>query len=181
LRNFTAFSARSEPELIMGVLSDYYGALGPIITKYEATQTCFSGDGLMMLVNAPVPCEEPALHAVNMSIEMQAAVQRLAADWRRSGYGIGFGIGLAKGPATVGRIGYESRLDYTAIGHVVNLASRLCSMATDGQILTDAVAAAEVRDRVTLVSLGSHQLRGIEDRVEVHAVADDARAVTPAA
>ncbi|TGR91754.1 adenylate/guanylate cyclase domain-containing protein, partial [bacterium M00.F.Ca.ET.191.01.1.1] len=102
-----------------------------IITKYEATLTSFSADGLMILVNAPVPCEEPALHAVKMAVDMQDSTQELISDWRQRGYKIGFGMGLAMGWATVGRIGYGARADYTAIGNVVNLASRLCSSAED--------------------------------------------------
>src|SRR3981081_2259166 len=99
----------------MGLLQEYYEALGAIITRYEATLTCFMGDGLMLLLNAPVPCPEPALHAVRMAVEMQASIQRLKSSWHARGHAIGFGMGLAKGPATVGRIGYEGRSDYTAI------------------------------------------------------------------
>ena len=126
LRDFTAFSTQSEPEEIMQVLGEYYEALGTAITRHEATLTSFSGDGLMVLVNAPVPCADPAPRAVEMAIDMQLNVQNLAANWRSRGYEIGFGVGLAMGLATVGRIGNESRVEYTAIGNVVNLASRLC-------------------------------------------------------
>jgi class 3 adenylate cyclase len=170
LRNFTAFSTRAEPEEIMSVLGAYYGALGTLITRYEATQTSFFGDGLMMLLNAPVPCADPASKAVEMAIAMQAAVQALAADWRRRGHAIGFGIGIAQGIATVGRIGYEKRLDYTAIGMVVNLAARLCSAALDGQILIDAVAAAAVGTE-HLEALGQRRIRGFDEELPVYAVA----------
>lgn len=170
LRNFTAFSAQAGPEEIMGVLSEYYSALGPIITKHEATQTSFSGDGLMILLNAPVPCETPALRAIRIAIEMQHAIQELALGWREQGHAIGFGVGLAKGPATVGRIGYEGRVEYTAIGHVVNLAARLCSTALDGQILMDANVASEAGNAVPVEALGSRQLKGIEEQVPIYAV-----------
>ena len=113
----------------MGLLQEYYEALGAIITRYEATLTCFMGDGLMLLLNAPVPCPEPALRGLRMALEMQAAVQALIGGWRARGHAIGFGVGLAKGAATVGRIGYEGRQEYTAIGNVVNLASRICAAA----------------------------------------------------
>lgn len=171
LRNFTAFSARAEPDEIMGVLGEYYSVLGPIIASHEATQTSFSGDGLMMLMNAPLACPDPALRAVKMAMEMRAAVRELAVDWRERGHAIGFGIGVAKGPATVGSVGHKNRLDYTAIGSVVNLASRLCSAAKDGQILVDPRAAEEVGSGVRLENLGELPLKGFDDHVVVYAVA----------
>jgi class 3 adenylate cyclase len=132
--------------------------LGEIITRYEATLTCFMADGLMLLLNAPLPCPEPALRGVHMALDMRAAVQGLITGWRARGYTIGFGIGLAQGPATVGRIGYEGRIDYTAIGSIANLASRICASAEDGQILIDPTAAAEVSDAIMLEPLGKRPL-----------------------
>jgi adenylate cyclase len=170
LRGFTAFSARSGPEEIMQVLGDYYEALGSIITRYEATLTSFSGDGLMVLVNAPVPRADPALRAVEMAIDMQKVVQKLIAGWRSRGYKIGFGVGLAMGPATVGRIGYENRIDYTAIGNVVNLASRLCSSAEDAQILVDPALTEAVRDKFPLVALGARRFKGFDKELAVYSV-----------
>jgi len=167
LRGFTAFSARAEPEEIMRVLHDYYQALGAIVSRFEATLTSFSADGLMVLVNAPVQRAEPALRAVEMAVAMQDAVQRLISGWRSQGYAIGFGVGLAMGWATVGRIGYEGRHDYTAIGNVVNLASRLCSSAEDQQILIDAAIAQAVRAEYPLVALGARHLKGYDADVAV--------------
>jgi len=170
LRGFTAFSAHAEPDAIMGVLGEYYEALGAIVARYEATLTNFSGDGMMVLVNAPVPCPDPALRAVQMAVEMQTTAQALIAGWHARGHALGFGAGLAMGPATVGRIGSESRLDYTAIGNVVNLASRLCSSAEDGQILLDPAAAAAVRGRAPLIALGTRALKGYDEQVEIFVV-----------
>jgi adenylate cyclase len=170
LRGFTSFSGAVSPEEVMGLLQEYYKALGAIITRYEATLTCFQGDGLMLLLNAPVPCPEPALRGVDMALEMRATVQGLITGWRALNYTIGFSIGLAKGPATVGRIGYEARIDYTAIGSIVNLASRMCASAEDGQILIDPTAAAEVSDAFVLEPLGRRLLSGFADAVPVFAV-----------
>jgi adenylate cyclase len=167
LRGFTSFSGAAEPEEMMGLVQEYYQALGAIITRYEATLTCFMGDGVMLLLNAPVPCPEAALRGLRMAVEMQASVQSLTESWRSRGHALGFGVGLAKGPATVGRIGYEGRSDYTAIGNVVNLASRICGAAEDGQILIDAAAAAEIGDAVALMSLGTRPLRGFAEAVPV--------------
>jgi len=170
LRGFTNFSHAARPEVMMGLVQEYYEALGTIITRYEATLTCFMGDGLMLLLNAPVPCPNPALRGVQMGLEMQAAVQPLMSRWQARGYAIGFGMGLAKGPAIVGLIGYEGRSDYTAIGNVVNLASRICGVAEDGQILIDAAVAAEIGDELPLMPLGSRMLRGLTEAVSVFSV-----------
>jgi adenylate cyclase len=170
LRGFTEFAARSEPEDVMHVLSDYYQAVGDIITRYEATLTQFSGDGVMALVNAPIPSpDDPLLRALRMSQEFQAAVQDRIPAWRIRGQTLGFGIGLAAGEATVGRVGYEGRHDYTAIGNVVNLAARLCAAAEDGEILLDAQTAARAEEAVVLRSLGTRWLKGYPVPVEVFA------------
>jgi adenylate cyclase len=175
LRGFTAFSARAAPEEVMSVLSEYYEALGGIITKYAATLTSFSGDGLMVLVNAPVPVEEPALRALDLAVEMQRSVQELIIGWRERGHRIGFGVGLAIGPATVGRIGYESRFDYTAIGSVVNLAARLCASAADREILTDASVPESVKGKRTLIPFGSRLLKGYDEEMPVFGIFFDER------
>jgi class 3 adenylate cyclase len=175
LRGFTAFSARAVPEEIMSVLSEYYEALGAIITKYAATLTSFSGDGLMVLVNAPVPVEEPALRAVDMAVEMQRSVQELIIGWRARGHRIGFGVGLAMGPATVGRIGYASRFDYTAIGSVVNLAARLCASAADREILIDTNVAEAAKGKRPLIQLGTRPIKGYVEEMPVYGVSIDER------
>jgi class 3 adenylate cyclase len=124
----------------------------------------------MVLVNARVPVAEPALRAVDMVVEMQRQVQELILDWRARGHRIGFGVGLAMGSATVGRIGYESRFDYTAIGSVVNLAARLCASASDREILTDAAVATAVAGNRTLIQLGFRALKGYDEELPVYAV-----------
>ena len=167
LRDFTAFSARAAPEEVMSLLAEYYEALGAIITKYMATLTSFSGDGLMVLVNAPVPVEEPALQAGDLAVEMQRSAQALIAGWRARGHRIGFGVGLAMGPATVGRIGYENRLDYTAIGSVVNLAARLCAAAADREILADVTVADALTGSRPLIPLGTRALKGFDEELPV--------------
>jgi adenylate cyclase len=179
LRGFTAFAGNAGPDEVMGLLQEYYAALGAIITKYEATLTCFMADGLMLLVNAPVPCPEPTLRGMQMVLEMQAAMQDHILRWRAQGYAIGFGVGLAKGTATVGRIGYDGRVDYTAIGSVVNLASRLCASAEDGQVLIDPAAAAEIRETVPLVALGTRALPGFAGPISVYTIMRGASTLAP--
>jgi adenylate cyclase len=171
LRNFTAFSARAEPESVMGVLREYYDALERVVTAHGATLISFSGDGAMVLVNAPVSCPDPALCAVNMARDMQTSVQKLLVSWRALDHRLGFGVGLAMGPATVGQIGSEGRLHYSAVGNVTNLASRLCSSAEDSQILIDRVTADAVRSSVSLAELDARDLKGFDEPVPVFAVA----------
>jgi class 3 adenylate cyclase len=171
LRGFTTFSTGVEPDEVIGLLGEYYEALGAIIMQYEATLTCFMGDGLMLLLNAPLPCPEPAMRAMSMALEMQATAQALIVRWRSRGYGIGFGIGIATGEAIVGRIGYEGRIDYTAIGSVVNLASRICSAARDGQVLVDrqTAAAAAADPLICLEDVGAWPMKGFPGPVQVFA------------
>ena len=177
LRGFTGFSARAEPDAVMAVLAEYYEAIGAVITRHEATLIHLAGDGVMVLVNAPVARDNPAHHGVRLAIDMQVAVQSLANRWYARGYGMGFGVGIAMGPATVGTVGYEGRLDYTAIGNVVNLASRLCDSADDAQILVDAVIAGKVKDSVAIVSLGKRTFKGYDHALQVFAVANCAAAI----
>lgn len=176
LRGFTAFAAHAEPETVMGVLGEYHDALGRVVSAHGATLTNFSGDGMMVLVNAPVPFPDPALRALNMAAHMQRDVQALLIKWGALGHRLGFGVGLAMGPATVGRIGSEGRLDYTAIGTVVNLASRLCSSAEDSEILVDRAVAHAVDSRVPLVELNARALKGFDQHVPVFAVSGGAPA-----
>src|SRR5271166_1596732 len=170
LRGFTAFASEVGPEEVMRLLGEYYDALGSIIVRYEATLTCFMGDGLMLLLNAPLPCPEPATRAVRMALDMQSAVQALILRWRERGYAIGFGVGIATGTATVGRIGYEGRIDYTAIGSVVNLASRICSAASDGQVLIDSETAAAATATIGVEGLGTQPMKGFAQSVPIFAV-----------
>jgi adenylate cyclase len=135
LRGFTPFAEASEPEEVMGVLAEYHAALGALIHEYEGTLERFTGDGLMVFFNDPLPCDDAAERAVSMAVAMRDRVADLAAGWSRQGNDLGFGVGIAQGFATLGRIGFEGRFDYAAIGSVTNLAARLCAEAGPGQIL----------------------------------------------
>jgi adenylate cyclase len=161
LRGFTAFSETAEPEEVMKVLREYHHALGTLIYKYEGTLERFAGDGLMILFNDPLPCDDHALRAVKMAVEMRSAVAGLASAWRTSGHDLGFGVGIARGYATLGRIGFEGRFDYGAVGTVVNLAARLCSEARDGQILVDGKVKSQVDDCTETEPAGSLTLKGL--------------------
>jgi len=167
LRGFTAFAETGEPEEVMALLQGYHEALGPLIHRAEATLERFTGDGLMLFFNDPLPCSDPAERAVRLAVEMRDAVTTLAQAWRRRGQQIGFGIGIAQGYATLGRIGFEDRFDYTAIGAVINLAARLCADAKDGQILASGRLCVAIEDIAEIEDLGERTLRGMARPVPV--------------
>ena len=137
VRGFTAFAETAEPEEVTSFLREYHTRLGALIHKYEGTLERFIGDGLMVLFNDPLRCTDPSIRAVRMAVEMRTQIKELTAKWRKQGHELGFGMGISYGYATLGRIGFEGRFDYSAVGTVVNLAARLCEQASDGQILID--------------------------------------------
>jgi class 3 adenylate cyclase len=160
LRGFTAFAEKADPEDVMRLLRDYHATVGALISRFEGTLERFTGDGLMVFFNDPVPCPDPAARAVQMAIAMRDAVEALLDGWRRRGYALGFGTGIDMGYATVGRIGFEGRFDYAAIGTVTNVSARLCQEASDGQILVSQRVHAEVEHLVEAAALGALSLRG---------------------
>jgi class 3 adenylate cyclase len=171
LRGWTDFSAGTEPEEVMTVVGSYHAAVGELIVKYEATVGWFAGDGLMVWFNDPIPCDDPAARAVRMAVEMREAMSTLTAGWRRRGHELDFSIGVALGYATIGRIGFEGRYDYGAVGSVLNLASRLCDAAEPGQIVVGRRVLAEVEELVEAEPLGKLELKGFGRPIEAFAVA----------
>jgi adenylate cyclase len=160
LRGFTAFAESSEPEEVMGVLGEYHTALGELIFRYEGTLERFTGDGLMVFFNDPIPLDDPAHRAVEMALAMRDRVATLVESWSRLGHDLGFGVGIAQGFATLGRIGYEGRFDYAAIGTVCNLAARLCGEADAGQVLVSQRVFSAVDDVAVGESVGALKLKG---------------------
>ena len=161
LRGYTAFTETAEPEEVLDFLREYHGALGPLVSQFEGTLDQFSGDGIMVLFNDPVPCPDPAERAVKMAMAMREAAGTLIAAWRRHGSDLGFGAGIAQGYATLGQIGFSERSGYTAIGTVCNLAARLCAEAKDGQILVSSRIAESVDAVARLEDLGNLELKGL--------------------
>ena len=135
LRGFTAFTETADPEDVMAVLGEYHAAVGALVLEHEATLERFTGDGVMVFFNDPVPVPDPAPRAARMAIAMQREISRLAVGWARRGYELAMGVGIAQGFATIGSIGFPGRIDYGAIGTVTNLAARLCGEARGGEIL----------------------------------------------
>jgi len=161
LRGFTAFAETGEPEDVIGLLQDYHRSVVPIVFAHEGTLERFMGDGVLVFFNDPLPCPDPERRAVRMAHEMRLAVGELADRWRRRGHRIGFGVGIAQGFATIGQVGFEGRVEYSAIGTVTNLAARLCNEAADGQILLSQRVADSVGDAVRLEAVGELVLKGL--------------------
>jgi class 3 adenylate cyclase len=170
IRGFTAFAERAEPEEVMALLRDYHAALGPIVARFEGTLDHYSGDGIMVFFNDPLPTPEPAKRAIEMAMAMRETAAEVVNAWRRRGHTIGFGVGIAQGYATLGQIGFAERMDYTAIGTVTNVAARLCSEAKDGQILVGKRIAATVDGAVSLEEIGNLSLKGLSQPIAVYNV-----------
>ena len=165
LRGYTAFTETAEPEEVLDFLREYHGALGPLVSRFEGTLDQFSGDGIMVFFNDPVPIPDAAERAVGMAIAMREAAGSLIAGWRARGRDLGFGAGIAQGYATLGQIGFSERSGYTAIGTVCNVAARLCGEAKDGQILLSQRVNAALKGSVATEQLGALALKGLTQPV----------------
>jgi adenylate cyclase len=170
LRGFTAFAETAAPEELFDVLRDYHGALGELIPTYEGTLEHFAGDGLMVFFNDPLPVANHELQAVRLALAAQERVAQLAQEWRRWGKELGLGIGIEAGYATLGRIGFEGRHDYAALGPVSNLASRLSTQAAAGQILIGQHVFAAVEESVQTAPAGNLELKGFARPVAAYEV-----------
>jgi class 3 adenylate cyclase len=170
LRGFTAFAETAEPEEVMGVLREYHAAMGAIILAHEGTLERFTGDGMMIFFNDPVVIPDPHTRAVRMAVEMRQRVAGLLDSWRRRGFELDFGVGIAHGYATIGAIGFEGRWDYGAIGTVTNLAARLCGEARPGQILIPRRLLSLVEELVDAEPVGDLTLKGFTRPVPTFSV-----------
>jgi len=168
IRGFTAFCETAEPEETIEVLQTYHEEMGKLINAHGAGVDLKMGDGIMVLFNDPIPCDDPAGSALRMAIEMRERMVDLCAKWRKLGHRMGFGVGISLGYATVGMVGFEGRYDYTASGSAVNLASRLCDQAVDQEILLSQRAATALEDIAEVVSAGELTLKGFHAPVDVY-------------
>jgi adenylate cyclase len=162
LRGFTAFAETAEPEEVMGMLREYHEAMGQLVLEHEGTLERFTGDGMMVFFNDPLPLPNPPERAVRMALGMRQRVAGLSANWRKRGWELGLGVGVAQGYATLGAIGFEGRGDYSAIGTVTNLAARLCGEAKGGQILISQRLLATIEGLVEYEAVGELTLKGFQ-------------------
>jgi adenylate cyclase len=168
LRGFTSFAETAEPEEVMGVLREYHAEMGKLILAHEGTLERFTGDGMMIFFNDPVPVPNPAERAIRMALAMRDRVAELVIKWRKLGYELDFGVGIAQGYATIGGIGFEGRWDYGAIGTVTNLASRLCGEAGHSQILVSQRLLGAVEELIDVVPIGELTLKGFHRPVTAY-------------
>ena len=167
LRGFTTFANTTEPEEVMAILREYHAAMGELIFRFEGTLERFTGDGLMVFFNDPVPCPDPAARAVRMAVDIRQQMRALTAKWQRRGHALDHGIGIAQGYATLGMIGFAGRVDYGAIGPVTNLAYRLCDEARGGQILISQRVYRDLEGLLEAEPLGERSLKGFLQPVPV--------------
>jgi class 3 adenylate cyclase len=167
LRGFTAFADRTEPEEVIRVLNEYHAAIGELIGDYEGTLERFTGDGIMVFFNDPIPVPNPVERAIRLALAMRDRVGALTSRWNRRGYDLGMGIGIALGYASIGAIGFEGRWDYAAIGRVPNLAARLCAEAQSGQILINTPSLEGIESLLNIQPVGELSLKGFQRPVPV--------------
>jgi adenylate cyclase len=181
LRGWTAFSVNTEPEEVMGVIREFHATMGDLIVEFDATVGWFAGDGLMVWFNDPLPCPDPPIRAVTMAAALRSAMTGLIARWRRRGHELDFSVGIALGYATLGKIGFDGRYDYGAVGTVMNLASRLCDEAEPGQILVSERVFSEIEHVVTAEPAGRLTLKGFSNPVAAFRIVEVAdRVAAPA-
>jgi class 3 adenylate cyclase len=170
LRGFTGFVETAEPEELLEVLRAYHALLGELIPAYDGTLEHFAGDGLMVFFNDPMPVADHELQAIRLALAARERFGELAAGWGKRGIALSIGMGIAAGYATLGRIGFEGRYDYGALGPVTNLASRLSSYARPGQVLITQRVLAAVEDAVDVLAVGELELKGFARPVPAHEV-----------
>ena len=168
LRGFTAFSETGEPEDVMEILQSYHETMGRLIHEYDGTIDHRAGDGIMVIFNDPLPCEDPARRAVSLAVSMRDHIRKLAADWYKLGHELGFGVGVSFGYATLGMVGFEGRFDYTANGSAVNLAARFCDEAEDGQILLSERTYVALDGWIEVEPAGTFDLKGFHRSITAY-------------
>jgi class 3 adenylate cyclase len=168
LRGFTSFVETAEPEELIDVVREYHAAAGELVTAHGGTLEHFAGDGIMVFFNDPVPVAEHELQAARLALSMRERIGELAGGWRKRGYELGLGAGIAVGHATLGRIGFEGRYDYGALGAVTNLAARLSDEAAPGQILLSQRVNAALEEQVETKAIGDLQVKGFARPVQAY-------------
>jgi class 3 adenylate cyclase len=168
LRGFTAFAETAEPEELISVVREYHEAAGKVVAASRGTLEHFAGDGLMVFLNDPVPLPDHEFHAAILAVAMREQIETLAATWRKRGYQLGLGAGIAAGHATLGQIGFEGRYDYGALGTVTNLAARLSDAAALGQILLSQRAYSAVEHRVEARPVEQLQMKGFSHPAQAY-------------
>jgi adenylate cyclase len=162
LRGWTRFVDAVEPEELMRVLGEFHSTTGSLVRRFDATVGFLEGDGVQLFFNDPIEVPDAPLRAVRLGCALRGAMAELTPKWRRRGYELDLGAGIALGYATCGEVGFEGRSDYAAIGAVTNLASRLADAAVGAQVLIEQRLYAEVEDEVDVEPVGKVTLEGFK-------------------
>jgi CheY-like chemotaxis protein len=162
LRGWTSFVDAAEPEELIRVLGEFHAVIGTLVKRFDATVGFIQGDGVQLFFNDPIEVPDAALRAVRLGCALREEMAELTPRWRKLGFDLDIGAGLALGYATCGEVGFEGRADYAALGTVTNLASRLADEAVAGQILIAQRLYAEVEDAVEAESVGEFTLKGFQ-------------------
>ena len=167
LRGFSAFAERASVDQVMDMLAEFHAAMGQLIFAAEGTLERFTGDGMMVFFNDPDPLPDHSAHALRLALAMQSKAAALAARWRQHHGPDGVAMGLARGTAALGAVGFEGRLDYAAIGPVTNLAARLCAEAGAGEIWVSEEVHTQTQGRFEMQHLAAQVLKGFVQPVPV--------------
>ena len=170
-------SEKLEPEQVTKFLNDYLEKMVEIVFANGGTVDKFVGDGIMAVYNWPVEQSDHAVRAARTAVQMQQQVAAAQADWQRAGFAnLQVGIGIHSGPAVLGNIGSKRRMEQTAIGDTVNVASRLEGLtkqiATPSGILISATTAEEIGDEFALLPAGETEIRGRQNKLELFALSE---------
>ena len=167
LRGFTAFSEKASPQRVLATLNDYYRTVAGIAHSYNGSIGHLAADGIMIFFNDPVRVDPHQRLAVQMALEARDALLELSFRWGADEITMNFGIGIAAGEAAIGGIGSEGCWDFTVVGTVTNLASRLCSTAKQGQILVSKTFLSHLNQGFSTAEIGEVELKGLDVPVRV--------------
>jgi adenylate cyclase len=171
LRGSTQLAERLAPEQLVAYINAYLEQMTEVILKHEGTLDKFVGDEVMALFGAPLAQDDHALRAVQVGLEMQERYRRLMQAWQSKGIEVvSMGVGIATGEMIVGEVGCERRADYTAIGRVVNLGARICSVALPDQVLISDATYQAIRNRIDAVPQPGVRFKGVEEPVTIYEV-----------
>lgn len=171
IRGFTPMSESLEPEQVVDILNSYLNLTTNAIFSNGGTLDKFIGDATMAVFNAPFDLDDYVFRAVKTAYDIVSGGNAIESKFQEKyGKSVSFGVGVNCGPAVVGNIGCDFRMDYTAIGDTVNTAARLESNAKRGQVLISEVVYEQVKDRVTVDPIGEIPLKGKSKGVFVYSL-----------
>lgn len=172
LRRFTSFSENAEPEEVILVLQQFHEETSRIVAEHDGTIVSRVGDGVLIVLNDPIPIEEPVARAVRLGRDLRTTLRGLSQQWQEYEFDVGFGIGISYGYATLGTVGTDNYQNYTAIGTVVNVASRLSDMADDDEVLVTQRVKKEASDGFKFELKDKLALKGIARTINVFKLMD---------